>query len=172
MREVQNKDELACLLQTSFPRGLSGVIGIDGKDGVGKTCLANSIQKQIGGTVISLDPFVAKNYSTFIPHLNKADLKTALDVKGRPLIVEGICLLAALAAVSTKPDLLIYVKLVLKWYWLDEDVCDSEEEVNALIQRLSPVTPLTPRKQEIIRYHCEYRPSSRADITYLQPISQ
>lgn len=166
MHEVRNEEELLCLLQSSFQTALRGIIGVDGKDGVGKTTLANTVATATGGSVISLDRFIIENQGNYVSSLKKTDLRDSLRAQQRRVIVEGVCLLAALNTVSTKPDLLIYIKrLQLGWYWHDEEILDTEQHVDTLIQRHSPITP---RKEEIIRYHCLYRPSRQAAIVYLQ----
>ena len=115
MHEVRNANELATLLRSSYQIALSGVIGIDRGDGVGKTTLARNLQALVGGRVISLDNFVVKHQGGYIPHLKKPELLEELNVKQRPLVIEGVCLLAALKAVSVKAHSLIYLKQVLRY---------------------------------------------------------
>jgi hypothetical protein len=174
MHEIESASALSALISSSYPDAQSGVIAIDGIDGVGKTTLAKNLQAFIGGTLVSLDTFLA----------------AALASSTRPTIVEGVCLCAAMEAVSVEPDLLVYVKCVAEdGYWHDEDTCDPKEGEDALICRLSrdakrfaeldarlsgePVSGngaygLSPLVEEIIRYHCKYRPSRRAQIVYLR----
>jgi hypothetical protein len=164
MDEVKNEKTLLCLVQSAFHA--RGIIGVDGRDEVGKTTLANTLATATRGSILSLDDFIVKNQGNYVSALQKTELKTALGIQQRPVIVEGVCLLAALATVSVKPDLLIYIKrLRFGWYWHDEEILDTEENVDTLIRRHSPITPL---KEEIIRYHFQHRLSHQADIIYLQ----
>src|SRR3989338_4543109 len=171
MHEVRNANELVPLLRPSYQTSLSGVIGIDGGDGVGKTCLARTLQASTGGRGVSLDEFIIKNeLGSYIPHLKKSELLEDLMVQVRPLIIEGVCLRAALAAVSVQAHTMIYVKQVLpyppnEWYWHNEKIYDPERNIEELIRDLSPISSL---KEEIIRYHEVFRPSRLADIAYLQ----
>jgi hypothetical protein len=191
MHETRSPTEIASLLKSSYPQALLGIIGVDGTDGVGKTTLANVLREVVGGSVVCLDEFVVNNRGRYIPHLRHRDLKTTLADRDRPVIIEGVCLLAALDAVSVEADVLIYIKRVASYgYWYDEETCDPEEQEEELIRRLSeeaeafaklevppagdldPVETtagsLTPLREEIIRYHFKYRPSWRAQIVFLR----
>lgn len=187
MHEATTTDQIVSLLRCRCA-ALSGVIGIDGTDGVGKTTLATRIQGTTGGTVVSLDDFVLKNRGGYVPNLQLADFRAALAAHERPVIVEGVYLLAALGAASVGLDVLIYIKRVSDYgYWHDQDTCDPHEPEDELIERLSceaavfvkrdaqlskgPKSEhnevgLTPLREEIIRYHCKYRPSRRAQIVF------
>ena len=188
MHEARAVSEVGRLLSSAY--GGAGVIGIDGTDGVGKTTLANELGRAIGVPIVSLDDFIVKNQGSYVPHLQISDLREALASAGRPVIVDGVCLLAALERLSLQADVLVYVKRVADWgHWYDEDACDPEEDEETLIARLSreaadfarldaqlssePVpaegeTGLTALREEIIRYHCQYRPSRRAQISFLR----
>ncbi len=190
MHEADNIDELAELLHQSFPQTLTGIIAIDGYDGVGKTTIATALQARVGGTVVSLDDFVMVNQGGYIPYLKTAELKAALKTAPRPYIVEGVCVLGALERVAVHPDLLVYVKRVDKdGYWYDKDTCDPSEPVDELIARRAQEVAaldcfdrepsgepssqddrpgLTPLREEIIRYHASHRPSRRAEIVFLR----
>ena len=132
---------------------------------------------------------VTAGRETYVPNLRTGELASVISSAGRPVIVEGVCLLAALEAVSIEADVLIYVKRVgAHGYWDDQDTCDPEEDEEALISRLSQETAafaklispqlaeesaaeegvgLAPLREEIIRYHCKHRPSRKAQIALL-----
>ena len=189
MHEIHSPDELAELLLKSYTHALSCTIAIDGKDGVGKTPLAVALQAAVGGTVISLDNFVEDVRYGYIPYLRTAELKSALDRADRPRIVEGVCVLAAMARISHTADVLIYVKRVASdGYWHDQETCEPTEPIEDLIERIAKEVAivarfdpelsdeayredekpaLTPLREEIIRYHGLYRPSRRAEIIFL-----
>lgn len=189
MHEASNRDETVELLRRSYTDALSGLIAIDGTDGVGKTPLALGLQEVLGGVVISLDDFVQERCGGYVPYRRMGELRTALQTRSCPCIVEGVCVLAALARVSQAPDVLIYVKRLGSYgYWHDNDTCDPTEPVEELIARLArevaslarfdaeesgdaisedEMLSLTPLREEIIRYHARYRPSRRADITFV-----
>ena len=152
--------------------------------------MATDLQAAVGGTVVSLDDFVSKNRGGYVPHL-KTDKLVAVSTKAhRPLIVEGVCVLAVLQRVQLEPDLLVYVKRVDEdGYWYDESICDPSELVDDLVARLAwevaevdrfarersgegsraESTPkLTPLREEVIRYHATHRPSHKASIAFMR----
>lgn len=94
-----------------FPKErLPLLIGIDGFDGAGKSSLAAWLSWQLGMPAINLDLFIVpgtKPLAFRTDHL-AAILDSRLATR-RPLIVEGILLLDALAEIDRQPDLLIFV---------------------------------------------------------------
>lgn len=168
MHETASPEALAGLLQSSYPAALSGVIGIDGIDGVGKTPLARGLQKAIGGTVISLDDFIEKNQGGYVRFLKLSELGHALAGSERPVIVEGVCLLAVLEQMPVQLALLIYVKRIGDHgVWYDKTKYDPEEPVEEILAKYYH-GGITQFREEIIRYHAEYRPSQRATIIHLR----
>ena len=116
-------------------------------------------------------------------------------IVGRPrleaelkLLEHLVCLLAALEAVLVEVDVLVLREANLGIrVRQDEDTCDPKEDEEALIMRLSQEADafaridvqlsgeheaegassgLTPLREEIVRYHCRYRPSRRAQIVF------
>jgi len=190
MHEASTAEGLADVIQRFFSHALAGTVAIDGSDGVGKTTLATDLQAIIGGTVVSLDDFVVENQGGYVPYLKTKELSGELANGRRPLIVEGICVLAALERVVVQSNVLVYVKRVdEEGYWYDEETCDPSEPVDELIARLAQevaaldrfhreqsgeppleedAPKLTPLREEIIRYHATYRPSSRAAIIFMR----
>ncbi len=186
MHEVNTVSALAELLHCQFPASLTGTIAMDGNDGVGKTTLANALRRLIGGTVISVDDYVAENQGAYVPSLRALELRAALERACAPRIVEGVCLVNVLEKAGHDPDILIYIRQVTTdGFWHDQDTCDPDELVDELIARLSArmaafarldaersgrplpnpgTAALTPLREEIIRYHADVRPSRRAHI--------
>ncbi len=170
-------------LTEEVARGISvgQIIGIDGKDGSGKTTLAHRIAGRIKGKVVSLDEYVEKKKDGYVPYLHVERICTTLSGETGPLVVEGICLLAAAKRIGMKIDKLIYVKRMDHYgQWLDEEECDSKMPVEDLIEKLeenldldifeecqgSKAVQLTELRKEIVRYHAEYRPSKGADYIF------
>jgi Cdc6-like AAA superfamily ATPase len=182
----QLADELARVISTT-PRVL---IGIDGKDGTGKTTLARHIANRIGGEVVSLDDYLEKQKGSYIPHLRFEEIRRELSSKQGPIVLEGVCLLAAVKRIGITTDKLIYVKGVRRdGRWPDQQECDPKEPVDAVIGRLEEdlrayrricgkTTPNGTTRQEakdeglpglvkeVIRYHASYRPLTRADYVF------
>ena len=86
------------------------LIGIDGKDGVGKTSLASWLSWQFGMPTVHLDLFVKESDMPGPLAWRAADLDRCVKARGsRPLVVEGVLLLDALDQIGRAPDFLIYV---------------------------------------------------------------
>src|ERR1700704_3718351 len=86
------------------------LIGIDGRDGVGKTSLSNWLAWQLGMPVIQLDLFVIRREIPGPIGRRVNDLDRCIKARGdRPLIVEGVLLLDALEEVGRAPDFLVFV---------------------------------------------------------------
>jgi hypothetical protein len=87
------------------------LIGVDGFDGSGKSSLAAWLSWQLEMPAIHLDLYITR-YSN--PVAFRSDhLATAINARiqhGRPVIVEGILLLDALASVQRQPGFLVYVE--------------------------------------------------------------
>ncbi|RXH19809.1 hypothetical protein [Bradyrhizobium guangzhouense] len=95
-----------------FPnKRLPLLIGIDGFDGAGKSSLAAWLSWQLGMPAIQLDLYIRPNTDPLAFKAN--ELAVPIDARlttGRPLIVEGILLLDAMAAINRRPDVLIFVE--------------------------------------------------------------
>lgn len=93
------------------PTRLPLLIAIDGAGGAGKSSLASWIAWQFGMVAIHLDLYCVKGSDPLQWRSQELArvIAARLDLK-RPLVVEGILLLDALASVSRKPDFLIFVE--------------------------------------------------------------
>lgn len=179
MTIFESQGRLAEEVARGIPVGQAVRIGIDGKDGSGKTTLAQRIAEQIKGEVVSLDEYVEKKKGGYVPYLRVKEIRATLSSKMGPLVVEGVCLLAAADRIGIKIDKLIYVKRVNSSHqWLDEEECGPKEPVEDLIERLEKNPGIFPESEgsetlelpelvkEIVRYHAEYKPSKRADYIF------
>jgi hypothetical protein len=92
--EVETPQALVAHLRSAFPSAVT--IAIDGILGAGKTILAGALHQTLGGTLLSLDDFIHQNQGTFLPHLKVGELGDALMAARRPVVLEGICMLAVL----------------------------------------------------------------------------
>jgi hypothetical protein len=87
------------------------LIGIDGKDGAGKSSLAAWLSWQHEMAAIHLDLYIVKDSDPITWHLD--DLARIIDGQrslARPLIVEGILLMRALQQVGRTPGFLVFVE--------------------------------------------------------------
>lgn len=181
--EVETPQALVAHLRSAFPTAVT--IAIDGIHGAGKTTVARALHQSLGGTLLSLDDFIHQNQGSFLPHLKVGALGDALTAASRPVILEGICMLAAIERLGVTPDLLIYVKRIDRYGdWEDEETGDPIAPAEEIIQReAARVIPfrvalgdpppregesgLSSLREEVIRYHCDFHPARRAQIAYL-----
>ena len=150
------------------------VIGVDGIDGCGKSTLASELAGHTHYEVVCLDDFLDKNKGTFVDHINTASVRSA--VRGRKVIVEGVCLLRVLSDAGLEPDLLIYVKRFHNRIWADEFWLGLDQDLEVYLEKLrisvaafSDEDEPVPREDlatDVIRYHHEYRPHQRANLTF------
>jgi hypothetical protein len=107
------RDRLRSLLVRSSGESRPFLIGIDGRDGAGKSSLASWLAWQLEILTVHLDLYMHS-----VPgqpgEWRRDDLDHALakrlDREKRPVIVEGILLLDALASVGRSPDFLVLVE--------------------------------------------------------------
>ena len=174
MHEASTSSEVARLLHSSA----SSHIAVDGTDGSGKSTLARELASALNLAVIHLDDFVARNLGAYIPNLDTAKLAEAVGRATNGWVLEGICILQALEAISVECDALVYVKKMSHGYWCDEDQLDPhvpvEEHLARLREMVRPIAEAFGESghlglaEEVIRYHVTYRPHAKASIAYLR----
>jgi hypothetical protein len=171
-------DQLAALLRSGLRPGRS-VIGIDGAGGSGKSTLAEKLGPMLGAQVLSVDAFLNRNEGQYVKSLRLDELRTQLAAARGPTIVEGICLLQVLDALSVTYDQLVYVKLMEGGRWDHAEECDvagdPKPRIAELLERArefdlamgdEPAASLPASLEEVIWYHAKYRPQDRATVEY------
>jgi hypothetical protein len=87
------------------------LIGFDGRDGEGKTSAATWLAWQFGMLAIHLDLFIRRSESEGAISWRTDDLARCLKARDtKPIIIEGVLLLEALAAIEKSPDYLVFVE--------------------------------------------------------------
>jgi adenylate kinase family enzyme len=87
------------------------MVGIDGRDGSGKTTLGRYLAWHFNVSLLETDLFLVGNQEELKYYDNQ--IKRIIRVrltKPRPVIVEGVALLRLLSELHMKPDFLIYVR--------------------------------------------------------------
>jgi hypothetical protein len=136
----ESKSDLEQMIR-AMPRGL---IGIDGYHGAGKSFLASSLSEALDVPCVHVDEFVDPSWGRYVKSLQVHEFSTALQP--RPIIVEGVCLLADLDLVGLKPDLLIYI--------------EGDEPDPATARGRGALA------DEVRQYHREWRPTDVADVLF------
>lgn len=134
-----------------------GIIAIDGLHGVGKSTLASKISNRLGLRCLHLDDFLVRHQGAFLDHLRYDELSSAL-VK-RPVVVEGVCLLAALQRLAVSSNALVYVKST----WRPDQSIVALTPSNEARHGLRSVDHLSV---EVDLYHKTFKPIEKADIIY------
>lgn len=140
-------------------------IGIDGLDGCRKTTLAHELAGHTHHQVVSVDTFLNKNKRTYVDYIDYDGLRQAVQRKDS--IIEGVCLLKVIERIGLSLDLAIYVEQRHFGVWEGEDCLGLDQNVDDFLRKLGK-----KRQQkedlysEIIRYHHEFRPHEKADLTF------
>jgi len=182
MSVIKSCNQLAKIIRD----GNYKIVGIDGKDGAGKSTIARKVSSELKIRHINLDDYVEKHSGTYVPNIKNEELLAAINSSNNPLIIEGVCLLAIMEKFNLKPDLSVYVKKMDRYgFWHDRDECDLEEDVDDFIlkekkclrsfaefearlegARMSTENIEFPLSEEIIKYHHGFKPHIKANIIY------
>ena len=183
MEETSEISEIVTKLKSRDFR----LIAIDGVDGSGKSRLASKLANKLGYVHINLDDYLEKHRGGFLGHIKYELLKIKMENIKLPVIIEGVCLLAVLRNLKKDPDLLIYIKRMSDdGWWRDEAICEVSEDIDEFVskeendlkkfceleakmegKKLDPEECKIPElREEIIRYHYEFRPHKKANIVF------
>jgi hypothetical protein len=91
------------------PNRLPVLIAIDGADGCGKSSLASWLAWQLGMPAVQLDLYLTSLHPITWLETELARVLTHRLDNGRPIIVDGVCILDALNNIGRKADFLIFV---------------------------------------------------------------
>jgi uridine kinase len=163
MQETSEISEIVASLKTTKFR----LTGIDGTDGSGKSTLAKHLSSQLGFAHINLDDHLEKNRGQFVKYIKYDQVKGEIDKAKQPIVIEGVCLLAAIENLTDPLGILIYVKRVSDYgMWYDKEDCEVNEDIDEFIIRKKSGGSIPALTEEIIRYHYKYKPYEKAGIIY------
>lgn len=142
---MPNTITAACDLATELRKCPGGLFAIDGYHGVGKSTVAQEIGTLLRIRVIHLDDFLVPDQGGFVEFIRYSELSAAL--RTRPVVVDGVCLLAVVKRLGMVPDVHVYVEG----------------------RKPDPGTPrgTGPLAAEVVAYHQVFRPSGTADFLYI-----
>ena len=155
--------ELLGELKTHANNGKPTIIGIDGSIGSGKTILSYCLGCELKFPVIAVDNFLKRHQGGYRDQINYDNLADFIDSKitsGKSLIIEGICLLQILKRIDRQEDVLVYVKRMS----CNNGTWCEEQELNGNGQIVED--NLQPLMNEVIKYHNEWNPLTKADIVF------
>ena len=115
------------------------LIGIDGRSGIGKSTYARYLSYRLNMPAYHLDEFMVgkdlHSHSSYFASL----IQKRLDA-GRPVIAEGLCLVAALAKFQLSPDFLLRLTLpnFIGPEEFDEECQRYESQVFPSLEIISP----------------------------------
>jgi len=147
----------------------SHVVGVDGFMGSGKTTLAFELAELLAGIRVSLDAYADRNAQTedyaakIMQRYLVSDLRK-LKAAFQFVVVEGICLLEVLSAVSEPPGSLVYVKRIsATGLWHDGFHLEDYESNQSIAENQKGL-----HKSEF-EYHSKWRPHEQAQVVYERP---
>jgi cytidylate kinase len=183
MYETSDISEIMMRMKTANPR----IIGIDGVDGSGKSTLPELLSQEMDYIHLNVDDYLEKNRGHFVKYIKYDAIQSQIDQAKKPVIIEGVCLLAVFQRLQRNPDMFIYVKRVSNGgRWRDKDDCEVTENIdNFMDQKKENFQKFVMAEasiegrdfnakdyefpsldEEIIRYHYEFKPHKKADIIY------
>ncbi|MGI9521442.1 MAG: hypothetical protein ACR2PG_07315 [Hyphomicrobiaceae bacterium] len=135
----------------------SGIVGIDGFDGAGKTLLSERLAKETGADLIHIDDYLIKDKKAYVEFIQNDQLDEAItNCKSATTIVEGVCLLEIMQRCGRKVAQHIYVKRMSPMgIWTGEGVYFGD--------KLSDVG------KDVDEYHKIVEPNRRADVVVELP---
>jgi len=149
---------------------LAMLLVLTGSWGAGKTALACELAELLGGIRVSLDSYAGLSYTetedyvaNIMQHYLVSDMRK-LKVTFPFVVVEGICLLEVLAALSESPDSIIYVKRISAMgLWHDGYHLEDYETNQSIHENREGL-----HKSEF-EYHAKWHPHEHAHVVFERP---
>lgn len=142
MLVISDHEQLAAALSRDCQPWRAMIVGIDGRDGEGKSRLARFLAWRLEMPCLETDTFLQTRTGTYAvktEDLRRA-VRTRLDLK-RPVIVEGVFLLRTLELIGESVDRLVYVNK-------------------------EPANDTSGFEIDLANYRSTFRPEARADYSY------
>jgi hypothetical protein len=129
-------------------------IAIDGDPGSGKTTLARKLECRLGAKVFSLDDYLCEDGRPYLEQIKYEELTRDITATGDvPMIVEGVCLLKALAKIDFHHDFFIFSKVFMNGRR------DFDDYSNPRVR-----LPKSSLRREIVEYYRECRPETVSNL--------
>jgi uridine kinase len=144
------RELLAEVSEALGPDRRPALIGIDGRDGEGKTSAATWLAWQLGMPAIHLDLFVERTKDEGPLRWRTDDLANCVKTRrAKPILIEGVLLLDALLAIERTVDFLVFVQKLepqrSRDRSQDDDLIDPREfsltnQISRYFERCKPLT--------------------------------
>jgi hypothetical protein len=109
-KPLPGSEELLCRVREALtPNRLPVLIAIDGADGCGKSSLASWLAWQLGMPAVQLDLYLTSLHPIKWLETELARIIAHRLDNGRPIIVDGVCILDALNNLGREAGFLIFV---------------------------------------------------------------
>lgn len=169
MEEFRDETLLADAIQERIRGQRQPLIGVDGAYGSGKSTLAKALAEALGGRVFELDQYTQQDGQPYRQQLRYTEMERdlrAARAPGRPIVVDGICLLDVLDRIKATADVLVYVKRIDNaGIWNDEDTCDPAwiDLTGGMLNM-----PGSELAREVASYHVERDPLRTTDFLFVR----
>lgn len=151
--DISRYGSAVAALQQELAGRPAKLVAIDGRSGAGKSTLGRFLAHHLNVTLVETDCFLLGNKGVAYHEDQLHRVITSRTNKGRPVLVEGICLLQLLRKLDLNHDYLIYV---------DDDEFDppyqfvfSPDDKTYRAKRLNAV---------VAAYEAEFDPKAVANI--------
>jgi len=149
----------------------SGIVSIDGVDGVGKSTLACKIAEELSLPCIEIDTFVQGQHGGYIDYIDYDRLSESIKqaiITNQVIILEGICVQQVLQEISLNPDISVYVKVINDYgFWMDQiRLFPPNRSADEMINERKVKRFSLGHIEEIIRYHYTFKPYENADYIF------
>lgn len=134
----------------------TGVIGVDGWTGAGKTRLARALASKTSADFFDIDCILTRGLGRYVDAVPTDKVAQRVGRSQGLLFVSGICLRQILSNARIEAAKHVYVKRLAVWGW--EDEADALREVCALGDESLIM--------EMRRYHREWRPHEASDYEF------
>ncbi|MCF8083763.1 MAG: hypothetical protein K9M96_11755 [Deltaproteobacteria bacterium] len=149
----------------------SGIVSIDGADGVGKSTLAGKIAGELNLPHIEIDTFVQEQQGGYIDHIDYDRLSESIKqaiISNQVIILEGICVQQVLKKLGLNSNAKVYVRVINNYgFWMDRirffPLDKSADEMIA--ERKAKRSPLG-HVEDIIQYHYAFQPHENTDYIF------
>lgn len=142
----------------------SGIIGVDGCAGVGKTTLCKELASTRCGAAVDIDDFLEKGTGQYVASVKYAKLAERLrsDLETYQLVyLSGVCLLQIMQKLGMTCDSHVYVAIKSKHgVKCNLEILDYAEGCEDALDSLNGLD------REIARYHRDFAPHRVANIYY------